>query len=108
VEANERPNEQKNKKDAEPSDDRSSQKKFEELQYIYCNSKMAEEETDPICECGDTHEDDYYPEQCPKCEKWFVGQCASDNLIYTDDDDSVPCSCLECEKQEEEEEQKKQ
>ena len=67
--------------------------------------KMAEEEEEnsPVCECGKGHEDDYYPEQCPKCEKWFVGQCASDNLIYTDDDDSVPCSCLECEKQEEEE-----
>jgi len=60
-----------------------------------------EEENSPVCECGKAHENDYYPEQCPKCEKWFVGQCASDNLIYTDDDDSVPCSCLECEKQEE-------
>ena len=63
---------------------------------------MAEEKTDPVCECGDTHEKDYYPEQCPKCEKWFVGQCASDNLIYTECEDSEPCSCLECEKHEEE------
>ena len=62
---------------------------------------MAEEETDPVCECGDAHEEDYYPEQCPTCETWFVGQCASDNLIYTDDDDSVPCSCLDCDREEE-------
>ena len=61
---------------------------------------MAEEHT-PVCECGDAHENDYYPEQCPTCKKWFVGQCASDNLIYTDDDDSVPCSCLDCERDEE-------
>ena len=58
-------------------------------------------EYSPVCECGKSHENDYYPEQCPTCEKWFVGQCASDNLIYTEDDDSVPCSCLECEKAEE-------
>ena len=62
---------------------------------------MAEEdEHTPVCECGDTHENDYYPEQCPTCEKWFVGQCASDNLIYTDDDESVPCSCLDCDRDE--------
>jgi len=62
---------------------------------------MAEEEDEiPLCECGDSHNDDPYPEQCPKCQKWFVGQCASDNLIYTEDEDSVPCSCLECEKEE--------
>ena len=60
-----------------------------------------EEEHTPVCECGDTHENDYYPEQCPNCKKWFVGQCASDNLIYTDDDDSVPCSCLDCDRDEE-------
>lgn len=67
-----------------------------------------EEENSPVCECGKAHENDYYPEQCPKCEKWFVGQCASDNLIYTEDNDSVPCSCLDCEKKEEEEEEEEE
>jgi len=57
-------------------------------------------EEDPVCECGDSHANDNYPEQCPLCEKWYVGQCATDNLIYTEGDESEPCSCLECEEKE--------
>lgn len=38
-----------------------------------------------VCVCKDEHKNDYEPEQCPECKRWFVGQCASDNLLYYDD-----------------------
>ena len=50
-----------------------------------------------VCVCGDAHKDDNDPEQCPKCERWFVGQCASDNLLYYDDDCCYTVRmCMDC------------
>jgi rubrerythrin len=48
-----------------------------------------------ICACGSKHMDDNYPEQCPTCNTWYVGQCASDYLFY-DDATLEPYTCLVC------------
>jgi hypothetical protein len=57
-------------------------------------------ESDPVCICGSLHDDDPYPEQCPGCETWYVGQCATDNLLYEEEPDYEPYSCLNCEAKE--------
>ena len=61
-------------------------------------SDSAEDDLNIICVCCSTHENDFYPEQCPICEIWYIGQCASDNLLYTYGEigDSVPYSCIKC------------
>ena len=58
-------------------------------------------ESDPACICGSSHDHDPYPEQCPSCETWYVGQCATDNLLYEEEPDYEPYSCLACESKEE-------
>ena len=57
-------------------------------------------ESDPVCICGSSHDKDPYPEQCPRCETWYVGQCATDNLLYEEEPDYEPYSCLNCEAKE--------
>jgi hypothetical protein len=64
-------------------------------------------ESDPVCICGSLHHNDPYPEQCPSCETWYVGQCASDNLLYEEEPDYEPYSCLNCEAKESEKEEEK-
>ena len=61
-----------------------------------CKEPFVMEDEDAVCACRLSHDDDYYPEKCPECGTWFVGQCASDNLFYTESDDSVPYSCIGC------------
>jgi hypothetical protein len=61
-----------------------------------CKEPFVMEDEDAVCACRLSHDDDYYPEKCPECGTWFVGQCASDNLLYTESEDSVPYSCIGC------------
>lgn len=49
-----------------------------------------------VCVCKDEHKNDYEPEQCPVCKRWFVGQCASDNLLYYDDCCYAVRLCIDC------------
>lgn len=54
------------------------------------------------CACNSEHEDDYYPEQCPICYTWYIGQCATDNLLY-DPETLEPYSCFTCDSMKDEE-----
>lgn len=46
-----------------------------------CNEPFVMEDEGAICECRRYHKDDEHPRQCLECERWFVGQCALDNLV---------------------------
>jgi aconitase B len=46
-----------------------------------CKEPFVMEDEDAVCACRLSHKDDEHPRQCLECERWFVGQCALDNLV---------------------------